>query len=210
MKSPVAASVAILAGVITLFAYFLRPELNGVLARLLGWAIILAGVATLIGIMNLLSVHWRRVKAGGGKLVYSLVAILAFVATFVAGIVFMILSPAKLTDPEFARGITTIQVATEGSLMAVLTVSLAYAALQLLRKRSANLLSVTFMISALVFLLLNIGFLTSVNLPFLRDLAAFINRLPVAGSRGLLIGVALGSLTAGLRIMLGTDRPYGG
>jgi hypothetical protein len=210
MKSPVSAAIAILAGFITLIAYFLRPELNGVLSRLLGWAIILAGVATIIGITNLLSTHWRRVKAGGGKLIYSLVTILAFVATFVIGIAYTILSPAKLVDPEFSQGITTIQVATEGSLMAVLAVSLAYAALQLFRKRSANLLSVTFIISAAVFLLINIGFLTSTDLPILKDIAAFINRLPVASSRGLLIGVALGSLTAGLRILLGADRPYGG
>ncbi len=120
------------------------------------------------------------------------------------------MSPARLSDPEFSLGINTIQVAVEGSLMAVLAVTLAYAALQLMRKRSANLLSVTFIVSAVVFLLLNIGFLTSTNEPILKDLAAFINRLPVAGSRGLLIGIALGSLTAGLRILLGTDRPYGG
>jgi hypothetical protein len=212
MKSPLSAVVAIVVGLLTLIAYFLRtPELSGVLNRLLSWAIILAGIATLIGIMNLLSVHWRRVRAGWFKLIYSMVTILAFVATLLLGIVFVISSPQEgLSHPLFVQGITTIQVAAEGSLMAVLSVSLAYAALQLIRRRSANLLSVTFIISALVFLLLNIGFLTSANLPFLKEIAAFLNRLPIAGSRGLLIGVALGSLTAGLRILLGTDRPYGG
>ena len=30
------------------------------------------------------------------------------------------------------------------------------------------------------------------------------------GSRGILIGVALGALTTGLRVLFGVDRPYGG
>jgi hypothetical protein len=37
-----------------------------------------------------------------------------------------------------------------------------------------------------------------------------LNSLPVAGARGILLGVALGSLTTGLRILIGADRPYSG
>jgi hypothetical protein len=36
------------------------------------------------------------------------------------------------------------------------------------------------------------------------------NRLPIAGARGILLGIALGSVTTGLRILLGADRPYSG
>jgi len=31
-----------------------------------------------------------------------------------------------------------------------------------------------------------------------------------AGARGILLGMALGTLTTGLRILFGADRPYGG
>jgi len=31
-----------------------------------------------------------------------------------------------------------------------------------------------------------------------------------AGARGILIGIALGALTTGLRVLFGVDRPYGG
>jgi hypothetical protein len=34
--------------------------------------------------------------------------------------------------------------------------------------------------------------------------------LAAAGARGILLGVALGTLTTGLRILFGVDRPYGG
>jgi len=32
----------------------------------------------------------------------------------------------------------------------------------------------------------------------------------MAGIRGILMGVALGSIATGLRILMGADRPYGG
>jgi hypothetical protein len=32
----------------------------------------------------------------------------------------------------------------------------------------------------------------------------------LGGARGILIGVSLGILTTGLRVLFGTDRPYGG
>jgi len=32
----------------------------------------------------------------------------------------------------------------------------------------------------------------------------------IAGMRGLLLGVGLGTLAAGLRVLSGVDRPYGG
>jgi hypothetical protein len=33
--------------------------------------------------------------------------------------------------------------------------------------------------------------------------------LALGGARGILIGVALGTLTTGLRVLFGADRPYG-
>jgi len=32
----------------------------------------------------------------------------------------------------------------------------------------------------------------------------------IAGARGLLLGVALGTVATGIRILIGVDRPYGG
>jgi hypothetical protein len=32
----------------------------------------------------------------------------------------------------------------------------------------------------------------------------------MAGARGILLGVALGTVATGLRILIGADRPYGG
>jgi hypothetical protein len=38
----------------------------------------------------------------------------------------------------------------------------------------------------------------------------FLNMFSGGGARGLLIGIALGTLLTGLRVLFGADRPYGG
>jgi hypothetical protein len=66
-------------------------------------------------------------------------------------------------------------------------------------------------IATLVVLLLGAGPLFGMELPyFTRVLAPYINNVLALGAmRGLLIGVALGTITTGVRILLGADRPYG-
>jgi hypothetical protein len=207
MKSPLSTAVAIAVGLVALAAYLLSPRLDGLLSPLMSWAVILAAVATLIGIFNLLSVHWGKVtgqQAGAG---YSLVALLGFGITVALGISDRLLQPEA---PQLSNLVNHIQLPVESSLMAILTVSLAYASVRLFRRRGADTLSVTFVISTLVFLVVSIGLLTANDIPALKDAALAINRLPVAGARGILIGVALGSLLTGLRVLLGADRPYSG
>ncbi len=95
--------------------------------------------------------------------------------------------------------------------MALLAVTLTYAAIRLLRRR-LNLLSVIFLITALLTLF------GTVSLPFLGEVPGLSGLVrPIvsqvfaaAGARGILIGVALGTLATGLRVLFGADRPYGG
>jgi prolyl-tRNA editing enzyme YbaK/EbsC (Cys-tRNA(Pro) deacylase) len=50
------------------------------------------------------------------------------------------------------------------------------------------------------------------TIPVLSDTVRlfFAQVLAAAGARGILLGVALGTLTTGIRILFGADRPYGG
>ena len=73
----------------------------------------------------------------------------------------------------------------------------------------AAFLAVAFVISGLVFLLFNSGLLHGMT-EFPEWLLEAIHLLPVAGGRGILLGIALGSLMAGLRILFGAERPYSG
>jgi hypothetical protein len=104
---------------------------------------------------------------------------------------------------------TYIQLPIETSLLAVTAVSLTYAAANILRKRM-DLFSITFFFIILLVLLGSFS-IPSASLPFLDVIRDWIVRVPaLGGARGLLLGIALGSITTGIRILMGTDRPYGG
>lgn len=94
--------------------------------------------------------------------------------------------------------------------MGVLSISLIVAAIRFFQHRR-GLMSLVFAASAVVFLIIGSGILASAgDIPVIKQALAALNALPTAGSRGILLGVALGSLTTGLRILLGSDRPYTG
>lgn len=205
MRAPISTAVAIAVGMIILLGYFIPiPLLSNIRLQLIGWAVTLAGVAALVGIFNLIRVHWRRFINKENRDLYSIFVILAFGVTFVAGVWL------KSANPDFQKVVTSIQSPIEVSLMAVLAISLAFSSLRLMQKRK-GLMAVIFLISTLVFLVLISGFIPfSSNVPAFNNLVSFINQLPLAGARGILLGIALGSLMTGLRILLGADRPYSG
>jgi hypothetical protein len=60
-------------------------------------------------------------------------------------------------------------------------------------------------------ILLATGPLFGISLPGLVELRYWIAQVPaMAGARGLLLGIGLGIVATGLRILIGSDRPYGG
>ena len=205
MRAPAATAVAIATCSIVLLGYWLPlPLLQNARTTLLGWAVIVGSVAMLVGIANLVSFHWRKVTAKRKKGFFSAILLLSFVVTLAAG---LWLGPA---DPDYQKIVLAIQVPVETSLLAMMAITLAYASLRLLKRRK-DMMSILFVFSAVVFLLVGSGILAGAEQnPVFQVLIAGLNRLPVAGARGILLGIALGSLTAGLRILLGTDRPYSG
>ena len=206
MRAPVTTAVAIAIGLIILLGYFVPvPPLQAIRVILLGWSVTLAGVLLLIGGLNLIGVYWRRFMRGKPADYYSPYLIAAFLITLAAG---LWLGPGS---SQFQRVVSAIQAPIEASLLGGLAISLSIASLRLLRTRK-NLMMIVFTFSVALFLLMGSGFLSglSESIPLFDSLLAALNRLPLAGIRGILLGVALGSLVTGLRILLGVDRPYSG
>lgn len=197
------ALIAIATGILVLLGYFL-PQAIGIQTLLLNWAIILAGVAALVGIFNLITVHTDKIRRAEKGSVYSALLVIALAATFIFGI---ILRPQHQAMQVLLNGII---LPVEATLMGLLTVSLLYAAIRLLRRR-ADVMGVVFLLTAVLI------FIGSATLPF-GDMPVFGTLVrpwvaqiwALGGARGILIGVALGTLTTGLRVLFGLDRPYGG
>lgn len=197
------ALIAIATGILVLLGYFL-PQAVGIQTLLLNWAIILVGVAALVGIFNLITVHTDKIRRAEKGSVYSALLVIALAATFIFGI---ILRPQHQAMQVLLNGII---LPVEATLMGLLTVSLLYAAIRLLRRR-ADVMGVVFLLTAVLI------FIGSATLPF-GDMPVFGTLVrpwvaqiwALGGARGILIGVALGTLTTGLRVLFGLDRPYGG
>ncbi len=199
----VALVFAVVTGVLILLGYFV-PALSGIQTMLLGWAIILAGAATVLGVFNLVLVHGNKITRREKGAGYSILLLVCLFASFVFG---MALGPGH---PAMQSVVNSIIVPVEASLMAVLAVTLVYASIRLLRRRP-NVMSIVFMATAILMLV------SSATLPFgeIAPLNYFLRPwiqhvLALGGARGILIGVALGALTTGLRVLFGADRPYGG
>jgi hypothetical protein len=207
MKLPIVASLAIGFGLVALLGYFLPiPLLVDLREVLMRWALIVAAVALVVGVANLFTVHLRRINQAESGGFYSAVLVLSLVLTAA------VVAWQGPTGEWPLWVFQNIQMPLETSLMAVLAVSLVYAAARLLRRR-LNGFTVLFLASALV-ALLGAAPLLGIEIPGLHGpdgLRALLVSIPaVGGARGLLLGVALGATAAGLRILLGADRPYGG
>lgn len=198
------AIIAITVGILVLIGYFL-PQAAALQLALLDWAVILAGAAGLVGIFNLVTVHTDKIRRREKDGIYSAILIIGLFAAFIFGLV---LKPQHaIMQAVILNGII---IPVEASLMGLLAVSLLYAAVRLLRRRS-DVMSIIFIVTA------SLLFLGSATLPFgdvpvigtlIRPWVTQIWAL--GGARGILIGVALGTLTTGLRVLFGADRPYGG
>ncbi|MCH7662345.1 MAG: hypothetical protein IH859_00555 [Chloroflexi bacterium] len=205
LKAPISTIVAISVGGIILLGYFLPiAPIVTIRSTLLSAAIALAGVALLLGVVNLFYVHLDKIRQGSSTALYSFFLIAAL---FIS----LALTIAQRPSGDLPTWLFTyIQVPAETSLMAVLIFSLTFATIRLLH-RKPDLFSAAFIISMLL-TLAGSGPLFGFDIPLVGDfISPLISRVFVsAGARGILLGVGLGTVATGIRILIGADRPFGG
>jgi hypothetical protein len=203
MQKTLSIIIAIFAGLLVLVGFFLKPLLDPVLLLILRWGIIVGSMAAIVGIINLLLTHIKRIRFKEGRFGFSFVVLIGFVASFSGALLF------GTGDQRFTQWLSAIQVPIEVSLMAMVALTLTYAGVNFFRLRGWTPLSISFGISAIVFLVMGIGFIQSGADPMVDQVISFIRLIPLAGGRGILIGISLGALLTGLRVLFGTERPYG-
>jgi len=200
----VAAGVAIAFGLLVLLGYFVPVSmLLEIRLALVQWAVVMAAFAVLVGVFNLLGVHWHKIRTRQKGLAYSILLIFSLFATAVLGIA------GGTNGLVLNFTLDAIIFPAEATLMALLAVTLIYASARLLRRR-ADAMSFIFLSIAVVILLISAP-LPFGKIPGGEVVEWFVTQFfAVAGARGILIGVALGAVTTGLRVLFGIDRPYGG
>jgi hypothetical protein len=200
--------LALVCGLIVLAGY-LVPQLAGFRDGLIEGAVIVAAFAFILGVFNVLSVHSKQVLARRSGWPYSLVLLIALVIGMIPGILEIVseFAPRDLPIVAALGGLVFDYVVSPlgASLAGLLAFTLALAAFRMLRARP-SVATVLFLTVAAVALL---GSTPIVGLEWLADIRDWLINVPgMAGARGLLLGVALGTVIAGLRIFLTVERPY--
>lgn len=197
---------------LTVLAGYLIPNSPFSRARsyLVEWAAITAVCALLLGFFNLLRAHGRKLAQLKQGWLYSLVLLLAALVGLATSLL-PLLAPTLPASSEqlnipaswfFAHVLRPLG----ASLAALLVFTLTLAAFRLLRARRHA--------GSLLFLLIAILVLGGSTPPpwrpsLLREVRTWIINVPsMAGMRGLLLGVALGTLVTGIRVLMGSDRPH--
>jgi hypothetical protein len=199
----VTAAIAMASGLMVLLGYLYPLKMLTLLrGTLTDWAVIIAAVAVLVGILNLIFVQLEKIRSRQKNSIYGALLILSLLGTFGLGVV---LGP----ENQFVQlAVDAVIVPVEASLMAILAVTLVYASIRLLRRR-ADVMTVIFLIVAVILLVVSMP--TPIG-PMPGDwlILQFAGMFSSGGARGLLIGIALGTLLTSLRVLFGIDRPYGG
>lgn len=189
-------------GILILLDYVVTsPRLDAIGAALSEGVAILAAFALLLGVLNLLIVHAKRLAPGQKGRPFALSLLLALVTTLLLGI-------AKPSGAALAWVLDYIYLPLQSTMTALLAFFIVTAAYRALRLRSldASIMLATSLLLSLA--QLPLGNAISPYLPLLRTWALAV---PVtAGVRGLILGVALGTLATSLRVLLAIDRPFAG
>ena len=186
-------------GLLLLLDYVIAsPWLDALGAALSEGVAILAAFALLLGVLNLLAVHGQRLKSRRQGRGLALALILSLFITLGVGVA----QPSGAARAWILEYAYQPRQSTMTALLAFFVVTAAYRAFRL-RSLDAGILLATSL--ALLLAQLPLG------IPYLRPLRDWLLSVPVAaGVRGLLLGVALGTMATSLRVLLAIDRPYAG
>ena len=195
-------AIAVICGLVVLLGYLVPiPALTSLRTLIVGWATVLGAFALLLAYGNLLRVHIERVfKKDSRQRVASLLLVISAIVS---------LALVLLQGPESAISqaiVEAVLVPGQSALLAVTAVTLVLGGMCLLRtRREVN--SVIFLIMAAFTLISTIP----VVFPgIVASIQQFVDAAATGGMRGLLLGVTLGIVLTGLRIILGVDRPHSG
>ena len=204
MKKILSILIASLTGLAVLAGYYFQEKLAPVLSLLMNWGILLIGTSLLIGVGYLVRMHVLRVQIRQKRSVYSIIVLIAFIVTLIAGLLLGTQSDA------YRDWVLNIQIPVETSLLAIFAVILLSSGLYLVRTRGWTPMSIGFLLGALIALTFYLNIMRISPESEAWQWLSFIRRLPLAGLRGILIGMALGGLIVGLRVLLTIDRPFDG
>jgi hypothetical protein len=216
--SVILAAVAISLALITLFsleplAFLPDPVKSAATAVgqiLIQLVTVVGALAVIIGVLNLFRVHLGKASRSSSR-IYSVIMLITFIAVIAIHVVerlgiLKVVNAATDTPLITLTLMDAVQVTIESALAGILFFFLVFSAYRLLRRR-ITVWSVLFIATLTVILA---GYIAQPG-SFLYSLQDWVLHVPVtAGTRGLLIGIAIGTVAVGARLLLGQHRIFRG
>jgi len=196
-------AITIGAGLLVLANFFIRNDfLRQVRLTLLDWAVILAAVALVLGALNVIATHARKIRDRRSGWAYSLFLLAAMGTVVILGLA----DSRGPASPGVSWIFQNIQLPLQSTLFALLAFFVASAAYRAFRVRSID--SLIMLIVGLIVLLgqVPLGLALWDRIVSAKDW--ILNYPSTGGARGILLGAALGAVLTGLRVLLGIDRPH--
>jgi hypothetical protein len=161
------------------------------------WASILFAFALLLGLLNLAQAHLRRIQQRTEDWSYSVILLVTMGLVLLAGLS----GPTSTSLHWIFRHVITPLQATLLSLMVFFIVSAAW---RMFRMRSLG--TFIMLVTAIIILLgqMPLGERFGLEFAFLKQWILDVPNL--AGQRGILLGVALGTVVTGVRLLLGINH----
>jgi hypothetical protein len=167
-----------------------------------------ATLAIVIGLLNLLLVHITKtvqVRKYGFNALFSLLLVICAVGVI---IVASLEATERLAPPPDAASYSavlrdTVQFSVEASLAGLLAFSLVYGAFRFAGRRF-DVPGVIFLVA----LIMNLLFQAGLRLPVFDPVINTQQTIVGAGVNGILLGIALATVVAGVRVLIGQDRSY--
>jgi hypothetical protein len=205
--------ITISTGSIVLLSFVFDNEMLSVLRGVfVEWTVIVVAFAMLLGVLNVLRVHAQRIQSGRGG-IYSLILVFSFLAVFIPGILASDNVPERLGEYVGPTGLVVdlvyryVQRPLQATLFSLMAFFVATAAWRAFHIRSAA--SFVMFISGILVLLGSVHVALTDQWRLFTETRTWILSVPaMAGARGILLGIVLGTIVTGLRLLSGIDRPY--
>ncbi len=219
MKRQIPILLVFVAGLVMLVQYFVPHEASEFLyTYAMDWIIVIGVLSLPIGIYSLVRATARKARAEPRERLYSIVTLAGFLAMVISGIppqwwgpesgAMRFLFNPDVPDGLYRRLFDYVLTPAQASLFAMLAFYIASAAYRAFRVRT--LLAATLLLTA------SIVMLRMLPLPdplgtWVTDIVRWILFVPnLAAKRAIIIGIALGAVAYGLKILLGIERSYMG
>ncbi|MBA3530551.1 MAG: hypothetical protein H0T73_01330 [Ardenticatenales bacterium] len=174
------------------------PIFNGIGSLLVEYGLIVSAFALLLGVLNVLLVHIRKVREQEEGWPYSVVLIGTTIALIIIGV------PSGPEGISWAA--TRILFPLQSAFFSLLAFFLLTVAYRAMRVNSVESLLLVGSATLVILGATPVGALIS---PLLVDIRAMLLAVPAtAGTRGLLLGIALGTIVTGVRLVFDGRRYF--